>query len=219
MTKAYRRGISEAQSNALALERRGRTYADANAASITLSWDWRKREPRDLREAVRMVRQAYADEVPAKMHNSELADDGTPRMTPQAEGYIFGNPTRTDAGGRAQCVVDCRFHPDNVFGDLSEGGRHHEPHCPAHPDNRPLLSYYLTPFRATLADMERGDPQCQRRAAIVRHVTIGSQGPQEAAIAEKAHPFDAKLVAEDALRAFIRRLSDVRVDARTEAVA
>ena len=180
MTKAYRRGISEAQANALALERRGRTYADPNAASLSVQWDWHRRQPRDLREAVRMVRQAYADEVPAKLHEGALADDGTPKMTNQAEGYIFGNPTRTDAG---------------------------------HDLDPPLLSYYLTPFRATLAEMERGDPQSKRRAAIVRHVTIGSQGPQEAAIAEKAHPFDAKLVAEDALRSFLRRLSDVRVDA------
>ena len=214
-------GISEAQSraNAEMLANRGRTYADRNAASLSVSWDWHKRQPRDLRDAVRFVRQAYADEVPAKLHNGELADDGTPRMTPQAEGYIFGNPTRTDAGKRAQCAVDCRFHPANVFADLSEGGRNHEEHCPAHPNNQPLLSYYLTPFRATLARMERGSEPEAKRAAIVRHVTIGSQGPKEAAIAEGVPSWCARIVAEDALRSFLRLLSDVRVDVANEAGA
>lgn len=91
MTKRYR-GISDAQANAEALDRRERTYSEASGVSFRLNWDWHNREPRDLREAVRMVRAAYADEVPAKLHGGDLADDGTPKMTPQAEGYIFGSP-------------------------------------------------------------------------------------------------------------------------------
>lgn len=93
MGKRYNRDISDAQANAEALANRGRTYADPNAASFRINWDWHNREPKDLREAVRMVRQAYADETPTRLHEHDLADDGTPRMTPQAEGVIFGSPT------------------------------------------------------------------------------------------------------------------------------
>jgi hypothetical protein len=172
---------SDSQANADALARRGRSYADPNAASISVQWDYHKRQPRDLRDACRMVRAAYADEVPGRMHNRDIADDGTPKMTPQAEAFIFGNPTRTDAGHDSE--------------------------------DRPLLSYYQTPFRATLANMERGPEPEAKRAAIVRHVTIGSQGPQEAAIAEGVPAWCAKSVAWDALSSFLRRLTDVRVDA------
>jgi hypothetical protein len=94
VSKRYR-GWSDSQANAEALARREHSYSDASGVSFRLNWDWHNREPKDLREAVRMVRQAYADEVPAKLHNGDLADDGTPKMTPQAEGYIFG---REDAG-------------------------------------------------------------------------------------------------------------------------
>ena len=93
MTKKYNRGISEAQSNALALERRSAPYSESSGQSFTVAWNYHNREPKDLREAVRMVRAAYADEVPGRMHNRDIADDGTPRMTPQAEGYIFGSDT------------------------------------------------------------------------------------------------------------------------------
>lgn len=95
MGKRYNREPSESQSNAEALERRERTYSEASGVSFRIQWDWHNREPKDLREAVRMIRAAYADEVPARLHNRDLADDGTPHMTPQAEGYIFGS---ADAG-------------------------------------------------------------------------------------------------------------------------
>ena len=97
MTKKYNRGISEAQSNALALERRSAPYSASSGQSFTVAWNYHNREPKDLREAVRMVRAAYADEVPARLHNRDLADDGTPHMTPQAEGYIFGSDTAGEA--------------------------------------------------------------------------------------------------------------------------
>lgn len=184
MTKRYRgySGKSDSQANAEALARRSTPYSEAHRGSLTFSWDWQKRSPRDLRDAVRIVRKAYEDEVPRRMTEGpdSIGDDGTPRFSSQAEGYIFGSPTRTDAG--------------------------HDP------EDRPLVSYYQTPFRATLANMERGPEPEARRAAIVRHVTIGSQGPQEAAIAEGVPAWCAKTVAEDAIRSFIRRLSDVRVD-------
>lgn len=179
-----RAGKSEAQANAEALDRRGRTYADPNAASFRFAWDAGKRQPRDLSHAINLVRRAYADEVPRRLHNRDLADDGTPKMTPQTEGYIFGGDSWTDAGqGEA-----------------------------------PLVSYYLTPFRATLADMERAREEATRkRAAIVRHVSIGGQGGQEAAIAEGVPSWCAKDIAFAALASFLSRLSDVRVDVPREA--
>src|SRR6478672_2673864 len=98
-------GPSEAQANAETLERRGRTYADPNTASIRINWHWEKRQPRSLRDAADMLRRAYADEVPTRLHERDLADDGTPKMTPAAEGFIFGHeaagtePAERDAAG------------------------------------------------------------------------------------------------------------------------
>lgn len=178
--KRYR-GWSDSQANAEALARRSTPYTEAHQGSLTIAWDWQKREPRDLRECVRTIRKAYADEVPYRLTEGpdSIGDDGTPRFSSQAEGYIFGSPTRTDAG--------------------------HDP-------DKPIVSYYQTPFRATLATMERGTEPEAKRAAIVRHVTLGSQGPQEAAIAEGVPAWCAKTIAEDAIRSFIRRLTDIRVD-------
>ena len=53
--------------------------------------------------------------------------------------------------------------------------------------------------------------QLTKRAAIVSHVTIGSQGPVQAAIREGVPNWCAKLVAEDVLRSFLRRLSDLKL--------
>ena len=86
----------------------------------------------------------------------------------------------------------------------------------APPGERPLASYHLTPFRATLDRMEKGDVHRKRRAAIVRHITIGGQEPVTAAILEEAHPLDARLVAEDALRVFLNAMSDVKLDLHRE---
>lgn len=96
MGKRYNRdNMSEAQSDAL--YRRDHTFTEASRSSFTVSWDWHKREPKDLREAVRMVRQAYADEVPMRLHEGydAIGEGGTPKMDVRAEGYLFG---RDDAG-------------------------------------------------------------------------------------------------------------------------
>jgi hypothetical protein len=182
-------GPSDAQANADALARRGLPYSAASQVSFTVKWDWHRREPVDLREACRMVRKAYSDEVPTKLHDGPdaIGPDGTPRMSAQAEGYIFG---RADAS-------DVRATEDDPV----------------------MVSYLLTPFRATLAEMERGDPCNRRRARMIAHMTFGSMGPAEAAITEQAHPMDAKDVAELALRAFLRRLSDMRLNVPQEAIA
>lgn len=191
--KAYI-GPSEAQSNAEALARRGLPYSTASSASFSVAWDWHRREPRDLKEAVKMARKAYADEVPTKLHDADIGDDGTPRMAARAEGYIFGSQDATDA----------RPELDQDTGDRIY----------------PLLSYRLTPFRATLANMERASEEAnRRRAAIVRHVTIGTQGPVDAALAEGVPRWCAKLVAQDALFVFLRSLTDVRLSLPKESEA
>lgn len=186
MSKRYR-GISDAQANAEALARRGAPYAQASQVSFSVAWDYRSRQPQDLREAVRMVRKAYTDEVPAKLHEGydKIGEGGTPKMTARAEGYLFGSDDASDAGR-----------------DPETG-------------QRDVVSYYYTPFRACLTSMERGDESSRKRAAIVSHVTIGQQGPQEAALAEGVPAWCAKTVAEDAIRSFLRRLSDVRIQARS----
>jgi hypothetical protein len=222
MTRRYNRDHSMSEANSAALYGRDRTYSTAHQMSVTVSQDYRKRQPRDLREAVKMARALYADEVPTKLHSgTELAEDGTPAMTSRATSYIFGSATATDAGF-AKCAQDCR---ENWVAPAPEGHpypgiRVHAPDCPAHADNRPLVSYYLSPFRATLERMERGGEHERLIAAIVSAVTIGSQGPQQAAIAKGVQPACiAKDVAEWSLRAFLRSMSDVRVDARPEVAA
>jgi hypothetical protein len=196
---------SDAQANAEALANRGRTYADRNAASLRFSWDASKRGPRDLRHACELVRRAYRDEVPTKLHESGLAADGTPAMTAKAEAYIFGNPSWTDAGKSVEC--SCGKPVRDVRGiQLAI----HDPGCPALGNH--VEAFYLTPFRATMADMEKAREEAtRRRAAIVQHVAFGMD-PVEAATSEGCHPLDAKLVVFDALCAFLRRLTDVRVD-------
>lgn len=181
------RGKSDSQANAEALARRGAPYGLEHDRSIAASWQVGRRGPRDLRDAERRVRRAYEDEVPAKLHDglAALADDGTPRMTARAVGYIFGSPDSSDV----------RYDP--------ETGR------PAD-----LISFYHSPFRAALARLEMGSDTERRRARIVQHVTIGQMRAPEAARAEGAHPMDAKLVAWDALAAFLRTLTDIKVHAQ-----
>ena len=158
-------GLSDAQANAEALARRDGPYAAENRLTVRRHFDWRNREPRDLREAVRLVRCAYSDEVPSQM--AEGSDtyypDGSPRFAPEAEVYIF------------------------------EGS--------------------AGPFGRLLAHLERGSEHERKRAAIVRHVTIGSQSPWQSAVAEGVPSWCALLVAEDALRGFLRQLGSQRAAA------
>lgn len=181
-------GPSESQANAEALARRSMPYTDASGATFRVQWDFHRREPRDLRDAVRQVRRAYADEVPHRLHEGpdSIGDDGTPKMTAKAEGYLFGAPGADDAG-----------RTTNDDGSTT-------------PD---LVGYYHSPFRAALARWEQGDESERRRAAIVRHVTIGGRGPVEAAMEEGIPLWSAKHVAEWALRSFLRGLTDIRVHA------
>lgn len=172
MSRSYI-GPSDAQANAEALARRETPYTAAFDMSVRVAWDWHRREPTDLREAVRMVRRAYSDEVPAKLHEGSecIGPDGTPKMTTRAEGYIFGLPQASDKS-----------------------------------------DFYRSPFRAMLDHMEHGDEANRKRAAIVAHVAIRGQGPQEAAIAEAVPTWCAKIVAEDALRSFLAHLTDLKLE-------
>ncbi len=164
---------SAAAQNRQALARREARYEVASSTSIAVAWDYRKREPRDLREVVHAVRTAYADEVPTRLHEGpdSIGEGGVPKMHPAAEGYIFGN----DQAGH---------------------------------DTEAALDFYRTPFRAALANWQYQQP---KRAAIVAHVSIGSQGPIQAAVAEGVPQWCARIVAEDTLRAFLRSLTDVKV--------
>ena len=179
-----RRYKSEAQSNAEALARRSAPWGSDNHATVSVAWDYRRREPTDLRDAVRQARRAYADEIPTKLHDGPdaIGPDGTPRFAARAEGYIFGSPTSSDA----------KRDPETGEWDA--------------------VSYYHAPFRATLERFRSGDACRQRQGRIVEHITIGQQGASAAATAEGAHPLDANHVAELALRQFLRSLSDMKVD-------
>jgi hypothetical protein len=186
LSKSRHRGISDAQANAEALARRETPHLEASKASIAVAWDFRERQPSNLREAVHFVRVAYADEVPAKLHDGPdaIGEGGTPRMSARAEGYLFGRADASD--GRR----------DPVTGELE------------------LVSFYHAPFRATLDRLSRGNATDRRIARIVAHITIGQRAPIDAATEEGAHRLDALLVAETALRAFLRQLTDVKIAAR-----
>jgi hypothetical protein len=93
----------------------------------------------------------------------------------------------------------------------------HARDCPALGNH--AEAFYLTPFRATLDGLERGDLAARAHASIVRHITIGSMEAVPAAMLEGVPVWCAGSVAELALRSFLRRLSDIRVDVSREAVA
>ena len=138
-----------------------------------------------------MVRKAYSDEVPGKLHEGpdSIGEGGTPKMTSRAEGYLFGSPGASDAGKDP------------------ETGK---------PD---LIGYYHSPFRAKLADMERGDEARRKHAAIVRHVTIGQQGAAQAAMLEGVPSWCASAVAFLALRSFLVNLTDIKLNIPRHEVA
>lgn len=127
-----------------------------------------------------MVRRAYSDEVPQKMHDgpNAIGDDGTPRMAAKAVGYIFGPEDRNDAGRNVET------------------------------GQRDLIGWYYAPFRALLRKWSGGNDAARKRAAIVRHVAIGSQEGVSAAITEGVPSWCAYLVAEHTLREFCRNLTD-----------
>lgn len=115
---------SEAQSNAEALARRSTPYSEASGVSFQVRWSFDKRIPTSLREATDMVRQAYADEVPTKLHEAALGEGGTPNMTPKFVAYL-----------------------DN---DDRAGTERRDPET----GERAALDFMQTPFRGSLAGYE-----------------------------------------------------------------
>lgn len=176
-------GPSDAQANAEALARRSAPAIVEHQESIRRSWDYRARQPRNRREAVRMVRRAYQDEVPERLHDGPdaIGEGGTPRFSSPAEGYLFGQPSASDA------------RRDPATGELE------------------AVSWYRYPFHATLDRFLGGDEEMRRLGRIVSHVTVGDMDEIDAAIKEGAHPYDAATTADRALRAFLASLSDLRL--------
>ena len=180
------------RNNADVLARRGSPFTAASGASFTTRWDWHKRQPTNLREAEHMIRRAYTDEVPVKLHDgpSAIGPDGTPRMSTRAEGYIFGAADGDDAAHDAETGM------------------------------RDLIGWYFAPFRARLHQWSRAQNEAsRRRAAIVSHVALGSQSGMAAAIAEGVPSWCAYVVAEHTLSMFYQGLTDVVVHAPREDVA
>ncbi len=191
MPKRYNRdpyiGPSEAQAEALA--RRDSSYSAASSVSVSVQWDVHRRTAdMDLRELVHAVRQAYADEVPTRLHEGydSIGEGGTPKMHPAAEAYLFG---RDDAGSE-------RRDPET---------------------GPPALDYFRTPFRAAIASMSRGDRTRVEDAALAYRVAVVGMTPIAAAIAGGAPYYWAGRDAEAALRSFMERLSDLKVTLHREA--
>ena len=94
MTRLARR--SEAQANAEALARRSATYADEHARSWEVRFNRPSHERRTLRDTIRDLRRAYADEVPTRMHVHDVDGGGTPAMSPEFKAYLMGSEFATD---------------------------------------------------------------------------------------------------------------------------
>ena len=183
------RGPSESQSNAEALVRRGSPYTAASDMSFRVRWDSNRREPDNLRDAVRLARRAYSDEVPDKLHEGydSIGEGGTPKMTDRAVGYIMGDPEGDDAAR-----------------DPETG-------------QRDLAGWHYSPFRANLSVMARGTETQRLYAAIVQSITIGGQDPRGSALSAGVRPeCMAKSVALMALRAFLRSMTDLKLHVREE---
>ena len=72
---------------------------------------------------------------------------------------------------------------------------------------------YQTPFRAALSGMPT------ERRMLVECVVVTGMGPVESAKVMEVPEWCAKIVADSVLRTFWKRLSDVRLDLRSERVA
>lgn len=180
MSRSHR-GPSESQANADALARRDAPYSAASEASFRVAFDVRYRQPRDINDAVERVLRAYADDVPTKLHEG-----------PDSIGE-GGTPKMTE---RAEGYLFGSAESDDAKRD---------------PDGlKDAISYYRSPFRACLAVMRSGNERSRKQAEIVAHVAIGSQRPSAAAVSVGVPYWCAMDVAEQALRAFMHNLSDVK---------
>lgn len=92
---------SEAQANAEALARRSSTYADEHAASWRVAFERPTHEQRRLRDLVRDLRKAYADEVPSRLHVHETDAGGDPAWSPEFMRYLTASDYATDVRDKA----------------------------------------------------------------------------------------------------------------------
>jgi hypothetical protein len=67
-------------------------YATAHRRSVARAWDARRRQSRDLRHAVYLVRSAWIAETPVQLHEHAVGDDGNPRFAAGAYRFVFGSP-------------------------------------------------------------------------------------------------------------------------------
>lgn len=87
-----RSGISESQSRAV--YDRETPYSEAHRNSYTLKME--RTQPPRLRELVRMLRKAYADEVPSRIHSRDTDAGGDPAWSPEFTRYLTGSDWATD---------------------------------------------------------------------------------------------------------------------------
>lgn len=95
MTRIDRK--SEAQANADALVRRTSTFATEHAVSWQVRMDRPSHEPTTLRGYVNELRDAYAAEVPARIHVHSLDGGGTPAFSRAMELFLFAPDDGTDS--------------------------------------------------------------------------------------------------------------------------
>lgn len=86
------RHLSEAQSTALYQRETPYTEAHRNSWSLKMQ---RTRPPRP-RELLHLLRQAYADEVPARIHSHDTDGGGDPAWSPEFTRYLTGSDFSTD---------------------------------------------------------------------------------------------------------------------------
>lgn len=108
----------------------------------------------DLRHLLRWAQRAYAEEPPPRLHDRDIADDGAPDHTPEAERYFGMDAPRLDNDPRWTQPDDPRRTACRV--DRESG-------------------HYLTPLRCAIEQ----EPEVRRRA-ILRAVLPDLFNPGEA---------------------------------------
>lgn len=196
MTRKYHRGISEAQANALALERRGRTYADENAKSWEIRFGQRDR-PMSTKALVTQLAILLAEEVPTKLHEGpdKIDEGGVPAMTGAFEAYLESS------------AMSVTYREPKV----DSQGRELRP---------VMVGTFRKPVQAAIEGMKRCGGRTAWWGRIAERVVIGSEAPVSAARSEGSHEFEAVRTANEALSELYRRVTPDKMDlARTRSAA
>lgn len=88
-----------AMANAEALARRSAGYAGEHASSWQRRFDRPSHEPRSLHGYVAELREAYAAEIPSRIHVHDVDAGGTPAFAPAFAAWLYGSPFATDDTG------------------------------------------------------------------------------------------------------------------------